>query len=1357
MPAGWELLLNSIGGAVAGYFTNYFAIKMLFRRYGPFGGYILKTRDEFIDNISQLMEKRIINHRTIEGELTGEEFEKILNKTIFDILDNYLYDYIENKKWGDIPGIEDTAGNFHEFMQDNIKYYLYEGIEILSEEIDINDLISDKQLEVLSNELLQISLDTLKESNTIGLMIEDIMENHGQDFMTPRLEDVIKGEMTGAFDDFSKEVINEYSADIREIFNDVWDYLELNKEFKILLDNLNDKSIYQLAGFDSSRELSQKIENSLIDFLLTDEGKEFIDKFWGKLINILENTDISLFTLFDDRVQTNLEIYLKRELPDVIDKGLVWLYQHKEEIEELIESSLEDVLESGRGVRNILKRLLYNTFKGRVKDELAVVDNLIISLETGEEKREELINELTEKIIYFFKKKKISEIIMNLEQKGIINETKAPEIIINKLKGLKNNMDLSFFEQFLSASLAPIFAYIEEEKLIKEFKITLFEILWNNNFFIDNLAEIIKDKLNDNGMASLNNKKLYGFILHILENKKQRLTVWLKEILSLVLRKINHPLNTEDGNSLKEKLSTQLADLAKDNLISSINEFQNEDISYRLDKLNKEELSSSLSEFLLELLDNNLEEILGGRIQQTVSDSLHQLDDKSIQSSVEDFMGTELQPITWLGAGLGGIVGILLYILVGNIDINITPPVGMGLSSFIYGFIGFLTNVIALRMIFRPYNKKEFLGINIPFTPGVVAKNKPRFASAMGNFVDQELLNANTVSDIFKGKREEIENNLRKVISDNDFQLVYQLLNDNTKLFARRLFAGGVYYIHHSEREVAEKLVSRFADLKLREFNIEEIKENLTADEKLTQDIIKYFSQRLQNKLSEVDDLEKLINEWEDNIKKGISILAEEKLGEMAGRLKKGDFKEDINYFSPHLNKIKDKKLTDIMGNRQKNKLLNLTVYFVEKTLNSPEFKTKLLDNLENNLISSPGSKKGIGSVFQGKFFSYLFENRDNLVYQILKTGLEWLQSEGREVIKNEVVRMVNGEIEGGLSQAIYQFTDTEKTIRKVVDDLVDNKIPPYLSEQRAELDEILSDFLDRLSNSNPEEFGLYLNRESIGDFIDQILNNEEVMDTVNSFVSDFADSIMEVNIETLLNILSASSLEDIYDKYHKEIDRILKSVGEKLTDNMDKLRETTFPFLEDMGFILLKNIVCRLQEKDIKDELFQLLASLPEKTKGGNLFKGSFEAFLEDLLHNAGDKKLEDFFDIEELGEKFTEILYYLLYDKDLRNRFHQLLSKIIGDISDKLQEIVAEDSREFFLTVILGSSLDGLQEHFQQIINTVDFKNITDREIDEMNAAEIEKLFQGFAGHYLTRLKLYGWVGGIFGLAAYLLGSVI
>lgn len=61
------------------------------------------------------------------------------------------------------------------------------------------------------------------------------------------------------------------------------------------------------------------------------------------------------------------------------------------------------------------------------------------------------------------------------------------------------------------------------------------------------------------------------------------------------------------------------------------------------------------------------------------------------------------------------------------------------------GLIGLITNGIAIKMLFRPFHAVRIGKFTLPFTPGLIPKEQPRLAQAIGKVVGDELLDQDTL------------------------------------------------------------------------------------------------------------------------------------------------------------------------------------------------------------------------------------------------------------------------------------------------------------------------------------------------------------------------------------------------------------------------------------------------------------------------------------------------------------------------------------------------------------------------------------------------------------------------------------
>ena len=75
--------------------------------------------------------------------------------------------------------------------------------------------------------------------------------------------------------------------------------------------------------------------------------------------------------------------------------------------------------------------------------------------------------------------------------------------------------------------------------------------------------------------------------------------------------------------------------------------------------------------------------------------------------------------------------------------------------------IGYCTNYIAIKMMFRPFEAKKIGKFKVPFTPGIIPRRKESMAKAIGRVVEENLLNEDTVKNALLS--DEVKNQIEKM------------------------------------------------------------------------------------------------------------------------------------------------------------------------------------------------------------------------------------------------------------------------------------------------------------------------------------------------------------------------------------------------------------------------------------------------------------------------------------------------------------------------------------------------------------------------------------------------------------------
>ena len=105
-----------------------------------------------------------------------------------------------------------------------------------------------------------------------------------------------------------------------------------------------------------------------------------------------------------------------------------------------------------------------------------------------------------------------------------------------------------------------------------------------------------------------------------------------------------------------------------------------------------------------------------------------------------------------------------------NIFITYIVPVLVG------GFIGWFTNYLAIKMLFRPYKEIKVFGVKLPFTPGLIPKEKERIARSLSITISEEFLNKEILLKYLTN--EEMKTRLQSNVDD-----VFEIIKNNQKSF----------------------------------------------------------------------------------------------------------------------------------------------------------------------------------------------------------------------------------------------------------------------------------------------------------------------------------------------------------------------------------------------------------------------------------------------------------------------------------------------------------------------------------------------------------------------------------------------
>jgi len=1242
-------ILSAAGtGAVTGYLTNNLALKMIFKKYGPFGGVVLKTKEEFIASIAQLVERDIINHETLKEEFSREEFKRSLNGTVSDFLKRDLYQRSGDKELGELKAWEENYLKLSTYLAHRTPLLLRELVQVLDRKYSLDDFVSRDELKTKIADLYEYYLKETEENN----IFKKIIINFYNEIKDKKLDELLSSERKEDIQNFLRELalalINE-----EELSPEKEEGLKSDLKSLINLDNLSEHIFAEMkkVKIDDIFKEEGQLNNYIEDETFSKNLKELILNFKIEM----ENSNLVIDDLISDELRSAINDDLELILASANSRIKEFLLENQEEVDEFIIEAVEAEIEASTGFKAMSRAGIYNKYRENIEEYGKPVDLITDYLD----------NNASQKRSDF--RSKIADQLKNIELSHLSSYLNA-DLLTAQLK----DMLISMLNQNRSASLLEI---ISED------------IFSSSNFkdkIYDAFFEFVKRSLSDPELLNI----LINYTFELELNKiigEKDLQKAAAEIESLIIGKLegnNYSIEKmlDYINKNTFKLLDDYFENNSDSTAVQTNELfkmAKEDIAekkmteiYNFFQKNQDRVFS-LTDFISKFLYSNLPELVEGRVAQAASANLYKLSDEEVQNAVEEFMGKELKPITYLGAFLGALAGLTFSMTGAESIIANTDPIWLeyAAAAVLYGGVGWLTNVLAIWMIFNPYQKKEIASFKIPFTPGVVAKNKGRFALSMGQFVESELLKAETAAELIEDNREQMTEGALSFCKGNNYKFIFNLLRDNRQLAAETL----------SELTFRDELI------------------NSNRFKKAVGQIDSALKATTKNKLSELDylkNIEKYLEEYQNE-----KIFSETELAELIdmgsiSRLISGNYELELSS-ARFKNIVNDKSLYPVIK------------YFLPYIFNK---------NLEFDI------KKNALKLFRG--------NKN----EILSFAEDWLISQEEQIaravnFKKDELLEKEKEKKGGLlkntliSGALYMAD---------LDEFVDSVIQRIFNKQ-------LPDFLEK------KEESLLIELDSFSEELDKINFQSTESRIISNALSDFMNSPKGKNMINEIIYLSEDSIEDLLSKLLREDDKNLFKLKFNLeSEQIIDFISSQLSLEEKLSLLIkLKSIVT---EDNIKKELIQLL-----KSSDFSNINRLINKFITEVDLNELELISEDF------REQFLQNIQNVIEDKEIKNKLIKILAEEIIRTADFMEDELETATLEEVLELFIESGIDSFKRNSEGMLNSLKLKELTAEEVEEMDPAEIEEVFDSFAGKYFTHLKAYGWFGGIFGLLQLLIRSAL
>ena len=408
--------------------------------------------------------------------------------------------------------------------------------------------------------------------------------------------------------------------------------------------------------------------------------------------------------------------------------------------------------------------------------------------------------------------------------------------------------------------------------------------------------------------------------------------------------------------------------------------------------------------------------------------------------------------------------------------------------------IGYLTNWLAIKMLFKPHYEKKIFGIHVPFTPGLIPKERERISKNIGEAVGIHLLSTDTIIEAISDTENEkkirhwISEKIEKLRSDDstvDEYLEVQLVDkyrDSKDKAAKRVSG---YLVHFIRRAEFKSSLKRLIDESIEKYNTSSLYNNIAVS-------AKSFIEKLRDSEKLRVELKKLID------------LNLEKFSNKKSTIEEVIPEDVFNSLDKFLDQNKDE-----IGDG------------IRDILKDEDVRAKIQYTMANVIFDRSNK------------FLMAFISPDMISEKIFESLEKYIDKRETNDDILEIIKFIVEKIK------IKKISDLADSLGKIMgevsmDPILDKVINNILKDENIDKSaDSLLNILNQSENSNKELLKTYL-----WDEIDKIIASEDIESKIGSSVKATLNILGNKRVSDLFTKLDDTTISNLYDFAKKIFNR---------------------------------------------------------------------------------------------------------------------------------------------------------------------------------------------------------------------------
>ncbi len=1388
-----DVIISILMSMSSGYLTSEYILDMLFNKRVLFskfnyGGIISDNKNEFIKSISSLLEKNIVNENSIYEKLTEENTDKLFEKFAYDFFTEHSLKNVRNMRLKDITVYKDFSLDikevFFELYHDNIDSMF----EIISKNGRLEDLITDKQLDYISNKISQNLIVTLQHTDAIRAIISEIYDA----FSNVKTSDIIPKSLMNKL----KDIIESESYNFISIIKD-----NLDDEITLLCDEImKNLKLYDIID-DISLEISKRPVSELIDlstddvrnsitqnihsFVESPKGQKIFEDMYYEITDHLRNSDFSFLDICNNDYQDLLDKYILSKSDDIAYVISQWITGIRPQFKGIIKQTIDDVIIDEPALKSKITNAFIDYFSSSLSDSDAIL-KFILEIVNDLDNLPNISKHVTNELNLFFASTSAREIIGTLEDRRLI----SADIFVKSVSDFfqsKNKVVLNkIIDDIVSKPLKDIL-YLDVKKIFEDrIRYSFDDFIKENIFYNKSLHESIAREVCDSALKQFDKTKLsevinYDYIIANIDKIKLSISKTASDNRQLISDAIKTELKslissgTIIGALKKLTESNQVLSVQNSEKLSNFFDMQISELSDKFGEITIDKLLCSIiadndslkqfSVFFKGLVSESISSISSGFIFETVEDYFNNLSDKDFVKGVKDISNMHTTKLHVANTLVGGTFGALVsvssnHFLSSPIFSNTFSWQGIltcslvGISSTFIATSGFSQLEISSKTIGK-------LPLLSKLPERYVRRKKQVMSEIFSDLIEENLFNKDTAIKLLQVRSNLISQNVVDMLKSENNKRISSLSNSLNSVFSRKIS-------DYSNTALIDSIdiVAHSVSRNIRETSLKQVLNRTTMDgiADVFYDkknfLIKEFFTLINNNSKDTNLLDCLSPDFLEEISDSIVLSIDSSFTNLTEFIK--DTRALKLFFSryedAYISYI-DKPLSDIFSNNtiesiafeMFNGIYNN--FFTEKRIN--HISKRAFDVIAKNFDVNSSLTKIMSArskiILNG--FVYKF-------FKDITSSIQATISDVRyDVIKTQIVSNLSNSLNSDEKLA-FSSINGDRAIIEIIDRLTLNKLPTLFTEKIDLLYESSKNLSNSMLDTTLDDLQIHLSDSRLEDFLSvfflDVQDKKSLVKSKCSFafnylVNDYKSAHL-INFAKHFNLGSIKDILNHYDYYITNGLKQLYSNSKRSKTAIIRDSETTIQNITNYlsGTMLINQFATNLQKEDISF-IYDAIAYIVEKEDlihlSSNALINSFYLYLDEL------DMLGSFFNVRELNIGFQKLILNLTSNQKFKADFEKSILEALSDnLVEKLDASLKDNVKDFLTFVLIDGLQTTMQNNLGEIFEFVDFNEISKKQIMNISPKEFQEIFNVFVKKSKKRNFLIGLSGGLLGLNKFL-----